>query len=313
MQIIGHDEIMGLKISPIQCFEWVDKIIKSKDRVILPAKISLKPSEGVFYNTMPVLLPEEGWGGVKLVNRYPGRTPSLDSKLMLYSMETGYLVALMDANFITTMRTGAVAAHSVYYLAKPDFKTLGIMGLGNTARAAMKVLAALYPERELVVKLLKYKNQHEEFKNIFQNYKNIEFRVCENVQELVRSSDVIISAATYLDHDVCEDECFSEGCLLVPIHTRGFTNCDLFFDKVFADDRAHVQGFKYFNRFRYFAEMTDVVNGRVPGRTDDKERILAYNIGIAAHDFYFAGKIYNMISKKNNIEISAPHEKWYVY
>ena len=28
---------------------------------------------------------------------------------------------------------------------------------------------------------------------------------------------------------------------VIPVHTRGFQNCDLFFDKVFADDTDHVK------------------------------------------------------------------------
>ena len=32
------------------------------------------------------------------------------------------------------------------------------------------------------------------------------------------------------------------------------------------------------------------------GRENDEERIIAYNIGIALHDMYYAGKIFDMIS-----------------
>jgi ornithine cyclodeaminase/alanine dehydrogenase-like protein (mu-crystallin family) len=34
------------------------------------------------------------------------------------------------------------------------------------------------------------------------------------------------------------------------------------------------------------------------GRANDCERILAYNIGIALHDVYFASKIYDLIGTK---------------
>jgi ornithine cyclodeaminase/alanine dehydrogenase len=58
--------------------------------------------------------------------------------------------------------------------------------------------------------------------------------------------------------------------LVVPVHTRGFTNCDLFFDKIFADDTGHVDHFRNFKQFKYFAEMSDVVNGTAEGRESDK-------------------------------------------
>ena len=72
----------------------------------------MKPSEGTFCNVMPCIL-NNGYGGVKIVTRYPERIPSLDSRLILFDAMKGDFLALMDADWITTMRTGAVAAHSI--------------------------------------------------------------------------------------------------------------------------------------------------------------------------------------------------------
>ena len=88
---------------------------------------------------------------------------------------------------------------------------------------------------------------------------------------------------------------FKPGVLVVPVHTRGFQNCDLVFDKVFADDEDHVKGFKYFDRFRNFAEISSVLKKQTSGRIDDKERILAYNVGIGIHDIFFAMKIIQIL------------------
>ena len=99
-------------------------------------------------------------GGVKVVNRYPERKPSLDSKLLLLDMVSGDYLALMDANWITAMRTGAVAAHSIKLFAKNGFKTLAVLGLGNTARATMLCLAHAFPDREFKVKLLKGEEEY---------------------------------------------------------------------------------------------------------------------------------------------------------
>lgn len=230
MKIITFDDILQLDISPYECFEWVSNAIKEKKEALLPAKISLKPEiEGVFYNTMPVILPSINYGGVKLVTRYPKRNPSLDSEILLYDLKTGENVALMDGNWITTMRTGAVAAHSIRLLANPEFSVIGFIGLGNTARATLKVLLSVFPEKHFKVKLKKYKNQHELFQQVFSKYPNIIFSYYDTIEEVIKGSEVVVSAATVFEEDVCSDECFDEGILLVPIHTRGFTNCDLFF------------------------------------------------------------------------------------
>ena len=133
-------------------------------------------------------------------------------------------------------------------------------------------------------------------------------------REIVKGSDVVISAVTYVDGDFCADEDFDEGVLVVPIHTRGFTNCDLFFDKVFADDEGHVCHFGNFKKFRSFAEVSDVINERVKGRENDRERILAYNIGLSIHDIFFASKIYEMLDgdKLKEIELEGPTEKFWI-
>lgn len=101
--------------------------------------------------------------------------------------------------------------------------------------------------------------------------------------------------------------------MVIPVHTRGFQNCDLFFDKVYADDTAHVSGFKYFSHFKQFAEIQEVIEGVKPGRESDKERILSYNIGLGLHDVVFASKIYSMLKgNAEKIEIKRFTEKFWI-
>ncbi|MBE7065491.1 MAG: ornithine cyclodeaminase [Ruminococcaceae bacterium] len=313
MKLITFDNIKDLNISPVACYDLVAQMIKDKNTAILPPKISMKPMDGVFCNVMPCIL--EHVGGVKVVTRYPERNPSLDSKLMLFDVDSGEFLAIMDANWITAMRTGAVAAHSILLLGKTDFSTIGILGLGNTARAALLVLASKLPYRKFKVKLRSYKGQEKIFAERFSEFSNIEFTYVDSNEALVKGSDVVISAATYLPEDLCSDECFDEGVLVVPIHTLGFTNCDLFFDKVYADDYGHVHHFKNFDKFRYFAEVSDVINGKAEGRKNDKERILAYNIGVSMHDINYAAYIYNMIKDNpalQNIDMHDPTDKFWI-
>ena len=98
-----------------------------------------------------------------------------------------------------------------------------------------------------------------------------------------------------------------------PVHTRGFQNCDTVFDKVFADDTGHVCGFKYFNEFRKFAELSDVLTGKVEGRTNDEERILSYNIGLGLHDLIYADKIFDMLQGKvQDFELNRETQKFWI-
>ena len=72
----------------------------------------------------------------------------------------------------------------------------------------------------------------------------------------------------------------------------------MFFDKVFADDTGHVNHFKNFARFRCFSEISDVVKGESAGRENDKERIIAYNIGVPMHDINYAAHMYQMFNDR---------------
>lgn len=318
MKILSHSDITSLGIEPIKCYWWVSDMLIDKENTILPAKISMKPTEDLFYNVMPSLLPQYNSGGLKVATRYPTRVPSVDSQIMLFDYSTGKIKALLDGNFITAMRTGAVAAHTIKLFAKEGFEKIGIIGLGNQAGATMKVLLSLFPKRKLILKLLKYKDQHNLFMDYIKelpNSDNVVFEYCDNYQNAVKNSDVIISSVTYFAENICENDCFDEGCLVVPIHTRGFMNCDLFFDKVYADDIDHVKSFKYFDRFKKFAEVSDVLNNVVKGRENDVERIIVYNIGLSIHDIYFAEKIYQIAKIKGfgqEISLNPPTEKFWI-
>lgn len=323
MKIITYEDIKALQIDPLDCYDWVVEALKGKSEALLPPKISLSKEAGTFCNVMPSFIEHSEYGllgGIKVVTRYPNREPSLDSKLLLLDAKTGEFLALMDADWITTMRTGAVAAHSIELFAKKDFSTMGILGLGNTARATLLILAERLKDKQLYIKLLRYKDQAEDFIRRFATYSNLHFEIVDTIEELVRGSAVVISAVTYFGTDVCSSELFEKGTLLVPIHTRGFTGCDLTFDKVFADDRGHVCHFGNFNKFKAFSEVADVVNGKSLGRESDDERILVYNIGISLHDVTFAGYIYTKFMKyyganeddAKQIDFKQPIEKFWI-
>lgn len=316
MKLITYSDIAALNVSPATCYQWASEMIAKKDGALLPPKISIKPVSGTFCNVMPCMIGNPAtMGGVKVVTRYPDRTPSLDSTILLMNAATGEFLALMDGNWVTTMRTGAVAAHSIRLFAKTNYKTLGIIGLGNVSRAALLVLAETEPDKELHIKLLRYKGQEQSFMERFAAYPQLHFECVDSYREAVRGSDVVISGVTYAPVDFCEDEDFDEGVLVVPIHTLGFTNCDLFFDKIYGDDYGHVCGFKNFDKFKSFAEVSAVVNNAAPGRENDKERILAYNVGVSTHDVYFASQLYQLLKNDpqlTELSLNGPTEKFWI-
>ena len=311
MKILTHTDIIHLNIPPLECVNWARTVIRNKNQYVLPPKISLKPAHDVFYNTMPCIIPDLGRFGVKIVSRYPQRIPSLDSQIMIYDLASGSPLALLDGNWITAMRTGAVATVAVESLARRDFSVVGLIGLGNVTRAVMECLSAAFPEKPLRYILRRYKDQAELLCERFKNRPNIRFEIVDCNQSLIENSHVIISSPTATDELLGKDEWYPEGVLVVPVHTRGFQNCDLFFDKVFSDDTGHVQGFKYFDRFRQHAELTDVLTGVRAGRESSRERILSYNIGIAIQDVYFSSKIIERAKSGRELSLLPPQNKFW--
>lgn len=303
VSIIQHETIARLGISPATCVKWVEQSFSMKAESQLPPKISLHPQGDDFFNTMPCLLPDsEGRFAVKVVHRIAGQEPSLGADILLYDSTTGKLLAIMDGDWITTMRTGAVAALSVRLFANKGITSFSLMGLGNTARATALCLMSEFKGKPIIFRLLKYKDQAQSFIERFNGMENVSFEIIDDTNEFVEGADVLISCITSANGLVCEDDTlFKPGILLIPVHTRGFQNCDLFFNKVFGDDRGHIQGFKHFHQFKHFDEIGHVLLGQSPGRENELERILCYNIGLGLHDAVFASKIYDLI-KQNPTE-----------
>lgn len=312
IRIIDHQTIMNLNIDSLTTIKWIEDVIKHKDRTVLPPKTHINLEDNVFYNVMPSVLLDQDVMGVKVVTRQPGRAdndqPGLTSQIMLYDLCTGHIKAVIDANFITAMRTGAIAAHSMSLFSRKDFKTVGMVGLGMTAITTMNAFVELQKEKHFSVKLLRYKNQAEQFAERYKDNKNASFEIVDSIEEIC-GCDIVVSCVTYKKDPFVPDACFAPGCTVVPVHTRGFQNCDLFFDKVFADDRGHVVDFQYFSKFKRFSEVADVMSGKTPGRESDQERIVVYNIGLSIHDIYFAKKIYEMVKDAPELNFAQPEKK----
>lgn len=305
MKVIDFDTIKKLSISPKQCVEWVDEACRAKYSAKLPAKLSIKLDEKVFFNTMPVYLPGKQRFGVKVVSRFPERQPSLQADILLFDTRSGETLALLDGTWITAMRTGAVAALTIQTLKATATREYAFLGLGNTARATLLCLLSLIGDTPVHIRLLAHKGQEVLFRERFSGYAHATFSAYPSAEELIRGADVVVSCVTVAPGLFAPDHAFKEGVLVVPVHTRGFQNCDLFFDKVFADDAGHVKNFQYFSRFKQFDEFSNVLLGKNKGRETDRERILAYNIGIALHDVYFAAEIFDLTDKQTTPEIQT--------
>ena len=297
--IISQEKIVSLSISPSDCVKWVEEGFLKKDLAQMPAKLSVHPQGEDFMTTMPCLLPEENGikrFGIKVVNRIESQKPALSSIIYLYDALTGHLLAIMDGDWITAMRTGAVAALAARLFKKDKTDTYSMIGLGNIARAVAMCLIADNKNTPITIRLMRYKDQAEQFMEKFKDANHVTFKIIDDKEQFISEADVIISCVTVATELLFpNDSLFKKGVTLIPVHVRGFQNCDLLFDKVFGDDTDQIRNWKYFSQFHQYDELHHVLQGANPGRTSQEERILSYNYGLALHDIVFASKIYEHI------------------
>jgi ornithine cyclodeaminase len=310
VSVIQQEQIEQLHISPAECIEWVKQGFLMKDDIQMPAKLSVHPQGEDFITSMPCLLSEnEGkkYFGLKLVSRIENHIPALQSDITLYDAKTGELLAIMDGNWITAMRTGAVAALAARTFQKQGTNTYSMLGLGNIARAVALCLIADNSDREITIKLLRYKDQAEQFIDRFKAFNNVTFDIIDDKDAFASEAEVLISCVTVAKELLFpDDSLFKKGVTVIPVHMRGFQNCDLFFDKVYGDETSQIKNFKYFDKFRQYDELHHVLQGKNPGRTNNDERILCYNYGIALHDIVFASRIFE---KTKSTQIGFDYKK----
>lgn len=313
VSVIQQSQIEALHLNPATCVEWVKEAFLMKDDIQMPAKMSVHPQGEDFITSMPCLLPEsqgQKYFGIKMVSRIDGQVPTLQSNIFLYDAKSGHLLAVVDGDWITAMRTGAVAALATKTLQRKGNSVYSIMGLGNIGRAVGLCLAADNRDRQITFRLLRYKDQAERFVERLKDFDNVNFEIVDDKRTFAAEADVLISAVTVATELLFpDDDLFRKGVTVIPVHMRGFQNCDLFFDKVFGDDTGQVSGFKYFNQFRQYDEFHHVLQGKNPGRTNDEERILSYNYGIALHDIFFASRIYERIQKGDGFNLEKQDKK----
>jgi ornithine cyclodeaminase/alanine dehydrogenase-like protein (mu-crystallin family) len=115
----------------------------SARRVVQPLRTVMSvAAHGGWFAVMPAVY--GGVMGAKMVTFYPGNI-ALEkhthmAMIQLFRADTGEPLAVMDGRLITEMRTAAVSAVAVDYLARRDPKVLAILGSGVQARSHVQAL-----------------------------------------------------------------------------------------------------------------------------------------------------------------------------
>jgi len=107
----------------------------------------LRPPSGVLH-LMAGSLPGLGVMGFKA---YSTTRAGAKFHVMLYSTESGELLAMLQGDRLGQMRTGAASGVATKYMADPEADTLAVIGTGWQAQSQVAAIAAVRPLREIRV------------------------------------------------------------------------------------------------------------------------------------------------------------------
>src|SRR5207302_1403703 len=97
---------------------------------------------GTILNVMSAAIPPLQVMGLKTYTSARGGTRFIG---MLYSTDTGELLAMIEANRLGQMRTGAASAVATKYMARPEAGSVGIIGTGWQARSQILAISRVRP------------------------------------------------------------------------------------------------------------------------------------------------------------------------
>ena len=166
------------------------------NRVIASPRDQLRaPETQTFFNSLPALMPGLGITGV---NTYTGGNkglPLVQKVILLFSTVDGRLLAVIEADWLSWMRTGATSGVATKYLARENARVVGIFGAGKQARSQLMAVTAVRSiERALVFSPTPERRQ--EYAATISQELDIEVTAVSQPEAILQEADVICTATT---------------------------------------------------------------------------------------------------------------------
>jgi len=272
---------------------------KGEGRVEMPPKPGIHPRPDAFLHAMPAWIPALESAGIKWVSGYPENPakglPYISGLMILNDPETGFPTAVLDATWITAMRTGAATALAARHLARPESATVGVLACGVQGRANIEALACEFALRRAVAFDVR-REAAERFARDMGAQLSIEIEVAEAPEHAVRGLDLVVTSGPILKHPepVIEAGWLAPGAFASPVDFDSYwTGAALAeADKLATDDRAQMAYYRAQGYFRDtpepYADLGEIVAGKAPGRQSPGERAIAINLGLALDDMAVA-------------------------
>ncbi len=173
----------------------------AQEKVSMPQRtvIRLPDHHGVHLAMPACIAGDPGVLSVKVVTVYPDNPerfgmPTTIGTLLLNDPRNGSLLALMDAGYLTAVRTGAASGVATRYLAREDARTVGLFGAGAQARTQLWAVCEVRPI-ECAVVFDPIREARESFAAEMSAKLSIPVTATEDPLECLRA-DIVVAASS---------------------------------------------------------------------------------------------------------------------
>lgn len=286
--------------------------IHSSGQAQVPPKVFLQFPEGDL-RAMPAYYPD--WGAsVKVVNAHPDNPhkyhlPSVMALLIYVDPETGFPLGIMESATLTTYRTGAAAAVSAKYLARPNTHVLGFIGAGVQARTSLRALQEVIPIKRVIV-WSKDTDLAEGFAQEFRD-QGFSLEIASSPKTVAQQAEILVTA-TPSRKPLVEAEWVQPGTHIIALGADAPGKQELASEltartKIIVDSRESAcyggeinvplsQGI--ISRDHIWAEIGEILLGQKTGRENSQEITLFDSTGLAIQDLALAQHLYRKAKEK---------------
>jgi len=216
--------------------------------------------------------------------------PVTDSMVFLFHADSGLPACIMEANWVTSMKTGASTAVTAKYLADPESKILTLFGAGGLGRTHLLCFNEVFKlEQVRVVDIIP--EAAERFKQEMEQETGLPVEISPSPEAAVRDADLIVTVTTGSAVNV-EHSWLNPGAFIARMGSYQEIAVDLLLkaDKLIVDRWEYVsyrvpeivelinQG--RLSRDEIHAEWPEIAAGQALGRESDDEIILYIGLGI---------------------------------
>ena len=230
---------------------------------------------------------------------------------MIFSTETGELLAIVQSNTVSLFRTSAVAAVAIKHLSPPDIDAIGLYGAGRQAEAHLIAASLVRPIRKAYVYSRTQANR-EAFARKMTDRLGFDV-VAVDKPEIVAQSARIVMAVTNTEAPVVFGKWFTQPALIISAGANHWYERELdekiieMAKLVVVDDREHAKvecgdlkwaidhGVMTWDQVE---NIGDVLTGRVKIPDFSKNTIVFESQGLGIHDVAISVKAYQLAKAK---------------